>query len=102
MAGDVLSLVVIDKLPNNHATDPVHTARRQQMQDKYGNGYGRYDIPQVITRLKQGVGRLIRTDTDSGVMAILDNRMGSNIRKAMPPAIQTSKLQDVEQFFIQH
>lgn len=101
IAGEALSLVIIDKLPNNYATDPVHAARRQQM-DKYGNGYALYDIPQVITRLKQGVGRLIRTDTDSGIMAILDNRMGSNIRKALPPAVQTSNLQDVKQFFTRH
>ena len=106
IAGDALSLVVIDKLPFNHYDDPVHKARRKQVEAEHGGrqGYGLYEVPQVIIRLKQGLGRLIRTDSDRGVMAILDARMhtkgyATTIRAALPHARETSSLQDVEQFF---
>ena len=106
IAGDALSLVAIDKLPFNHFDDPVHKARRERVEEEHGKwqGYGLYEIPQVIIRLKQGLGRLIRTDQDCGVMAILDGRMhtkgyAKTIRAALPSARETSRLQDVEQFF---
>lgn len=106
VAGDALSLVVIDKLPFTPPDDPVHKARRDLAEKKYGKGqgYGLYEVPQVIIKLKQGVGRLIRRDTDRGVMAILDGRMHTKnyaraIRAALPDATETSSLHDVEQFF---
>ncbi len=106
IAGDALSLVVIDKLPFNHFDDPVHKARRERIEQEHGKwkGYSLYEVPQVIIRLKQGVGRLIRTDSDRGVMAILDGRMHTKgyakaIRAALPNAVETSSLQAVERFF---
>jgi Rad3-related DNA helicase len=106
IAGDVLSLVVIDKLPFNHLGDPVHKARRERIEEEHGKwqGYALYEVPQVIIRLKQGVGRLIRANTDRGVMAILDGRMhtkgyAKTIRAALPNAREASSLQDIEQFF---
>ena len=104
IAGEALSLVVIDKLPFDPPDDPVHEARVARMKAAGENWFGTYVLPQTVLRLKQGVGRLIRTHEDRGVMAILDVRMhtkgyGAQIRGALPPARPTSDLRDVECFF---
>jgi Rad3-related DNA helicase len=100
--GEALSLVVIDKLPFSVPGDPVREARRELLDSPFKT----YDLPQVILQLKQGVGRLIRSHEDRGCMAILDTRIhtrwdewGKDICKALPPAVKTSRLQDVERFF---
>ena len=68
------------------------------------NWFGTYVLPQAILRLKQGLGRLLRTCEDRGVMAILDTRLhtkgyGRLVIDALPPARRTNSLQDVKQFF---
>jgi Rad3-related DNA helicase/serine/threonine protein kinase len=104
IAGDALSLVVIDKLPFDPPDDPVHEARVERMKAAGENWFGTYVLPQAVLRLKQGLGRLLRTREDRGVMAILDTRLhtkgyGKMVLNALPPARRSSNIYDVEQFF---
>ena len=106
IAGEALSLVVIDKMPFDPPDDPVHEARVAQMKAAGENWFGLYVLPQAVLRLKQGLGRLLRTHEDRGVMAILDTRLhtkgyGKLVVNALPPAHRTSSLRDVERFFAQ-
>ncbi|QBD79028.1 hypothetical protein EPA93_24805 [Ktedonosporobacter rubrisoli] len=104
IAGEALSLVVIDKLPFDPPDDPVHEARVALMKAAGENWFGTYVLPQAVLRLKQGLGRLLRTREDRGVMAILDTRLhtkgyGKLVLNALPPAQRTTSLKDVEAFF---
>jgi Rad3-related DNA helicase/serine/threonine protein kinase len=104
IAGESLSLVVIDKMPFDPPDDPVHEARIARMKASGENWFGNYVLPQAVLRLKQGLGRLLRTHEDRGVMAILDTRLhtkgyGKLVINALPPARRTDKLRDVEPFF---
>ncbi len=104
IAGDALSLVVIDKLPFDPPDDPVHEARVAQMKAAGENWFGTYVLPQAVLRLKQGIGRLLRTREDRGVMAILDTRLytkgyGKTVLDALPPARRTTSIREVEHFF---
>ncbi len=105
IAGEALSLVVIDKLPFDPPDDPVHEARVAMMKAAGENWFGTYVLPQAVLRLKQGIGRLLRTREDRGVMAILDTRLhtkgyGKVVLDALPPARRTSNIRDVERFFL--
>jgi Rad3-related DNA helicase len=102
--GEALSLVVIDKLPFDPPDDPVHEARVAKMKEAGVNWFGEYVLPQAILRLKQGIGRLLRTRDDRGVMAILDKRLysksyGREVLAALPPARRTTEIEDVRAFF---
>jgi Rad3-related DNA helicase/serine/threonine protein kinase len=102
--GEALSLVVIDKLPFDPPDDPVHAARVKLMKESGADWFGAYVLPQAVLRLKQGLGRLLRTREDRGVMAILDTRLhtkgyGRLILKALPPARRTTSLEEVRSFF---
>lgn len=104
ITGEALSLVVIDKLPFDPPDDPVHEARVAQMKAAGEDWFGTYVLPQAVLRLKQGLGRLLRTREDRGVMAILDTRLhtkgyGKLVLNALPPARRTHDLKDVERFF---
>ncbi|TMD91858.1 MAG: hypothetical protein E6I79_05655 [Chloroflexi bacterium] len=104
IAGETLSLVVIDKLPFDPPDDPVHEARVAQMKAAGENWFGIYVLPQAVLRLKQGLGRLLRTRDDRGVMAILDTRLytkgyGKLVLDALPPARRTASVKDVDRFF---
>ena len=104
IAGDSLSLVVIDKLPFDPPDDPVHEARVAMMKANKENWFGNYVLPQAVLRLKQGLGRLLRTYEDRGVMAILDTRLhtksyGKLVINALPPAHRTEQLRHVVNFF---
>lgn len=104
IAGDALSLVVIDKLPFSTPDDPIHEARVNQMKAAGENWFGTYVLPQVVLQLKQGVGRLLRTPEDRGVMAILDTRLvtkgyGKSVLNALPPSRRTTQIAEVAQFF---
>lgn len=84
--GDQLSLVVIDKIPFPNGSDPLEQAKME----RFGReAFAQYQIPWAITALKQGVGRLIRTTTDTGVLVMLDPRFhakgyGKTIARALP------------------
>jgi ATP-dependent DNA helicase DinG len=73
--GDALSLVSIDKLPFPSPRDPLHEARTERIEKEGGNAFVEYTLPLMVLALKQGFGRLIRTKTDRGIVAILDNRL---------------------------
>jgi Rad3-related DNA helicase len=73
IVGDALSLLVITKLPFPVPSDPVFAARSEQFDDPFGH----YAVPQAVLRFKQGFGRLIRSNSDRGVCAVLDRRIVS-------------------------
>ena len=88
--GDKLQHVIIDKLPFPNVGDPLIDARCKYIDASKGNAFMSYTVPEAIIKLKQGVGRLIRTKTDRGVITILDNRVstsryGSLFVKSLPP-----------------
>ena len=102
--GEALSLVIIDKLPFTPHFDPVVQHRQQLIRDRGGNPFDEMTLPEAILALKQGVGRLIRTETDRGVIAILDSRIntkryGQQIVASLPRARRTRRIADVKQFF---
>jgi ATP-dependent DNA helicase DinG len=73
--GEALSNVVITKLPFEVPTHPVMEARVKQIKEQGGNDFLEFSLPEAILRLKQGFGRLIRTQTDQGIVVILDSRI---------------------------
>jgi ATP-dependent DNA helicase DinG len=102
--GAALSLVIIDKLPFAPHYDPVVQHRQQRIRDAGGNPFYQYTLPEAILALKQGVGRLIRRETDRGVMAILDSRIntkryGPQVIASLPRARRTLRFEDVQAFF---
>jgi ATP-dependent DNA helicase DinG len=102
--GDALSLVIIDKLPFPSPRDPLHEARVNRIAEEGGNPFTEYTLPLMILALKQGFGRLIRTKTDRGIVAILDNRLttkryGTQVLQSLPPAQVTRNFRDVHRFF---
>lgn len=102
--GHGLRLVVIDKLPFSTPDNPLHKARVQQITDSGGDWFNDYALPQAQLKLKQGFGRLIRTSTDRGVVALMDSRLktkgyGRRILASLPPAPQTSSIDDIRAFY---
>jgi len=101
--GEQLSAVVIDRLPFAVPTDPVIAARIRQINEEGGNAFMDYQVPQAVLSLKQGFGRLIRSQTDRGVLAILDNRMmrkqyGRTFLESLPRYRKTNRLDEVKGF----
>lgn len=87
--GDALSCVIIDRLPFAVPDDPVVQAYVERLKMQGRDWFREFTLPEAILRLKQGFGRLIRTSTDSGLVAILDARLhsksyGRQILKALP------------------
>jgi len=104
--GSALSLVIIDKLPFAPHRDPVVQHRHQLIRDRGGNPFQEMTLPEAILAVKQGVGRLIRTETDRGVMAVLDSRIntkryGQQVVVSLPRARRTRRIADVRRFFAQ-
>ncbi|MBP6824601.1 MAG: ATP-dependent DNA helicase, partial [Acidobacteria bacterium] len=102
--GEALSCVIIDKLPFAVPSDPVIAARQRYLDNHGGNSFADYSVPAAVISLKQGIGRLIRSATDRGVLSILDPRIvtkgyGQNFLKSLPPARVTRKIEDVQHFF---
>ncbi|MGE0875815.1 MAG: ATP-dependent DNA helicase [Burkholderiales bacterium] len=102
--GEALSVVVIDKLPFAPPDDPVLAARIDAMRAEGANPFMAYQLPQAILQLKQGAGRLIRDDSDRGVLVLCDPRLHSKaygrlVRASLPPMRQTRELADVQAFF---
>jgi len=104
VAGDTLSCVIIDRLPFASPGDPLVKARIDAIDQRGGNAFQEYQIPLATLTLLQGLGRLIRTRTDRGVLAILDPRLtkmayGRRFLKSFPPAPITSDLAKITDFF---
>jgi ATP-dependent DNA helicase DinG len=102
--GDQLSCVIIDKLPFAVPTDPVVAARQRYIEDLGGSSFYEYSVPQAIISLKQGLGRLIRSTTDRGVLAVLDPRLrtkpyGQTFLRSLPPCRVTSRVEDLADIF---
>ena len=102
--GEALSLVIIDKLPFAPPDDPLLAARLDYIARRGGNPFLDYQLPQAAISLKQGAGRLIRSETDRGVLMICDRRLadkpyGRRIWQALPPMRRTRELDEVLDFF---
>lgn len=102
--GEQLSCVIIDKLPFAVPDSPINKARCDAIVAAGGDWFRDYAVPQAQIRLKQGFGRLIRTKSDRGIVAILDSRLlkkhyGKEFLRYLPTCRGTSKLEDVEDFF---
>ncbi len=101
--GDQLSCVVIDKLPFSVPSDPVVAARIAQINESGGNAFYDYQIPTATILLKQGMGRLIRSKTDRGILALLDKRIltksyGRMFLRSLPPAPVTNDSKNICNF----
>jgi ATP-dependent DNA helicase DinG len=104
--GDALRLVIIDKIPFSVPTDPLVQARVQHLEEQHRNAFNELFIPTAQMALKQGFGRLIRSETDRGVVAVLDSRLhrkgyGQRILSALPNARRTTRLSDAVAFLKQ-
>jgi ATP-dependent DNA helicase DinG len=102
--GDALSLVVIDKLPFAPPDDPVLSARIERMKNEGRNAFMEYQLPRAVINVKQGAGRLIRDETDRGVLMICDPRLiskpyGKRVWRSLPPMKRTRELDEVLAFF---
>jgi len=88
--GDALQLVIIDKLPFPPPNDPLAEARAKMLESQGRNAFTDYFLPEAAVALKQGAGRLIRRETDQGVLVVCDSRLismgyGRRLVKALPP-----------------
>ena len=102
--GEQLSCVIIDKLPFAVPSDPIVAARQRYIEEQGGSSFYEYSVPQAIISLKQGLGRLIRSTTDRGVLAVLDPRLrtkmyGQTFLQSLPPCRVTSSLADLARVF---
>jgi ATP-dependent DNA helicase DinG len=101
--GQQLSAVIIDRLPFAVPTDPVVAARIRMIDEDGGNAFTDYQTPEAVIALKQGFGRLIRSETDRGVLVILDHRIvrkpyGRVFFESLPHYRRTEKLEDLKAF----
>ncbi len=104
VVGESLSCVIIDKLPFEVPSDPVIQARIQHITENGGKPFFEFQVPRAILSLKQGVGRLMRSTSDSGVLAIMDVRLfkkgyGRSFLKSLPPAPVVRTTEEISAFF---
>ena len=102
--GEQLSCVIIDKLPFAVPSDPIVAARTRFIDENGGKSFFDYSVPQAVITLKQGIGRLIRSKTDKGVIALLDTRLrtksyGRDFLNSLPKTKVTAELKDVANIF---
>lgn len=102
--GEQLSCVIVDKLPFAVPSDPVVAARQRYIEEQGGSSFYEYSVPQAIISLRQGLGRLIRSTTDRGVLAVLDPRLrtkmyGQTFLQSLPPCRITSDVTDLSRVF---
>lgn len=97
--GDALQLVVIDKLPFPPPNDPLVEARSQRLEAQGRNAFNEYFVAEAAVALKQGAGRLIRRESDRGVLAVCDTRLatmgyGRRLLAALPPMRRIASRED--------
>ncbi|MFH1807194.1 MAG: ATP-dependent DNA helicase [Pseudomonadota bacterium] len=102
--GAALRLVAIDRLPFASPADPLHAARSRLLEERGERPFTTLTLPQAILDLKQGVGRLVRSSTDGGVIALLDGRLrsksyGHRFLRALPKAPVLRHIDEVRSFF---
>lgn len=102
--GEALSSLIIDKLPFDSPGDPLVSARIDLIRSKGENPFMKYQLPSAIISLKQGLGRLIRSSTDRGLLSILDSRIVSSrygrfFLESLPKIPLTHDLLEISQFF---
>lgn len=102
--GEQLSLVIVDKLPFAPPNDPVTAARIRSLKQQGRDAFDEFQIPEAVLALKQGFGRLIRSSTDRGVVALLDSRVlskgyGRHFLASLPDFRRAASLAEVRQFF---
>jgi ATP-dependent DNA helicase DinG len=105
--GAQLSCVIIDKLPFAVPSDPIVAARVRALEEDGRNAFEEYQVPKAVLALKQGFGRLIRSKTDRGILAILDNRIrrmqyGRIFLESLPDYTTTQDLVEVARFMENH
>jgi ATP-dependent DNA helicase DinG len=103
VVGDQLSCVIIDKLPFASPSDPVVAARIDRLKNRGDNPFADYQVPVAILMLKQGLGRLIRSAADRGILAVLDSRLvekpyGERFLDSLPPARLVHDIASVEKW----
>ncbi len=101
--GEQLSCVIIDKLPFAVPTDPIVAARARLIEENGGRSFFDYSVPQAVISLKQGVGRLIRSRSDRGIIAILDPRLrtksyGRDFLQSLPRIRIVSSTAELSEF----
>jgi len=101
--GEQLSCVIVDRLPFAVPSDPIVAARVAALEEDGRNPFAEFQVPQAVLALKQGFGRLIRTKTDRGVLALLDNRIqrmayGKIFLESLPKYKMTNSLAEVSRF----
>ena len=95
--GDACQLVVIDRLPFPRPDEPLAAARAAAVDAAGGSGFSAVSVPIAAVRLAQGAGRLIRSSSDRGVVAVLDSRLetargyGTFMRRSLPPFWYTTR-----------
>jgi ATP-dependent DNA helicase DinG len=102
--GEALSLVVVDKLPFDVPSDPIVAARIERIREDEGNPFSEYQVPMAVLDLKQGLGRLLRSKGDRGVLAVLDPRLttkgyGKTFLASLPPYPVVRTRDDASSFF---
>ena len=102
--GEALSLVVVDKLPFDVPSDPLIAARIERIRDAEGNPFFEYQVPLAVLELKQGLGRLLRSRSDRGVVSVLDPRLtlkryGKIFLRSLPPYAVARERDQVAAFF---
>jgi ATP-dependent DNA helicase DinG len=102
--GEALSCVIIDRLPFAVPSDPVIAARQRYIEQQGGDSFYEYSVPQAVLMLKQGLGRLIRSTEDVGVLSVLDSRLrtksyGQVFLRSLPPCPVTTNINEIAQVF---
>ena len=102
--GDALRVVIIDKLPFLVPSEPLVAARINRLEEQGRNSFVDYSLPEAIISLKQGLGRLIRSRQDRGILAIFDSRLrtrsyGKVFLRSLPECPVTDSLDDLRNFF---
>ncbi|MEX2494515.1 MAG: ATP-dependent DNA helicase [Woeseia sp.] len=105
--GSALTVVAIDKLPFASPADPLMMARLEFIRRNGGNGFAEHQLPQAALALKQGAGRLLRDESDFGVVVLCDPRIksksyGKLFLRALEPMPCTESLEDVKSFLVSH
>jgi ATP-dependent DNA helicase DinG len=102
--GEALSCVIIDKLPFASPGDPVLQARIEALRKRGGNPFMEFQLPQAAIALKQGAGRLIRDERDTGLLVVCDPRLinkpyGKIFIRSLPPMTKSQDAEVVKRFF---